>query len=191
MWRLASIPFLIHALGMFIDEVWFHRRRGLPAWERWGHPLDTLTMLACYVLVLALPPTRNALLLYAGAALFSSLFITKDEWIHARHCGGGESWLHAFLFMLHPVLLAIAGVWRFAPLARGIPGNAGASAPVNAFGFGNADFLGSFHVTDDVSDPGRAFFALFLCLQTALTGAFLCYQLLYWNGPWKTSPAPA
>ncbi|MEO7425719.1 MAG: hypothetical protein ABI036_11065 [Fibrobacteria bacterium] len=145
---------------MLVDELWFHRRRGLPAWERWGHPLDTLTVLACYALALALPPTRNGLLLYAGAAIVSTLFITKDEWVHARHCGGGESWLHACLFSLHPVLLAIAGAWRFLP------------SPGPGLGPG----------TD------HAFFGDFLVIQAALTGAFLCYQLLYWNGPWKTQP---
>jgi hypothetical protein len=171
MWRLAILPFLIHGLGMLVDELWFHRRRGLPAWERWGHPLDTLTVLACYALALALPPTRNGLFLYAGAAIVSTLFITKDEWIHARHCGGGESWLHACLFALHPVLLAIAGAWRFLP------------------GFGPSGFgpvLGSGPGLGP--GPDHAFFGTFLLIQIALTGAFLGYQLLYWNGPWKTPP---
>lgn len=114
MWRLAPIPFLVHALGMLADEAWFHRRRNLPPWERWGHPMDTLTVLACYVLALTLPATRADLILFATAAAFSCLFVTKDEWIHARRCTGGEMWLHAFLFILHPVLLGIAGAWRFA-----------------------------------------------------------------------------
>jgi hypothetical protein len=97
MWRLAPIPFLAHSLGMLLDEAWFHRRRRLPAWERWGHPLDTLTVLACYGLALAMPPSRGVLIAYMTLAAFSCLFITKDEWIHARHCTGGEMWLHAFL----------------------------------------------------------------------------------------------
>ncbi len=123
MWWLAPIPFLLHALGMLVDEVWFHRRRGLPAWERWGHPLDTFTVLVCYGLLVSLPPTRNVLWVYVIAAIFSSLFITKDEWIHARYCQGGELWLHAVLFIAHPVLLGIAGIWRFVPLATPDPGH--------------------------------------------------------------------
>jgi hypothetical protein len=173
MWRLAPIPFLAHSLGMLVDEAWFHRRRNLPPWERWGHPLDTLTVLACYGLVLALPPTRGGLALYLAMAAFSSLFVTKDEWIHARHCSGGEMWLHACLFVLHPILLGIAGAWRFASLFVG-HGNLNVTIPI-----------------ESASDAGRGFFALFLAGQTALTALFLCYQLLYWNGPWKPAlPSP-
>ena len=75
MWWWAPFPFLLHALGMLVDEACFHRRCALPTWERWGHPLDTLTVLACYGLLLGLPPTRNVLLDYVAAAVFSCLFI--------------------------------------------------------------------------------------------------------------------
>ena len=109
MWYLAPIPFVIHSLAMLADEGWFHRRRGLPRWERWGHPADTLTILPCYGLALFAPPTQGNLVAYVAAAVFSTLFITKDEWVHARHCTGGEMWLHAFLFGLHPVLLGLVG----------------------------------------------------------------------------------
>jgi hypothetical protein len=158
MWRLAILPFLIHAAAMFVDEAWFHRRRGLPRWERLGHPLDTLTVVACYAILLAAPPGRAGLIAYLSAAAFSCLFITKDEWVHARHCSPGEMWLHAFLFVLHPVLLGIAGAWRFLPPA--------------------------------VPDPAHGFFGAFLIGQTAVTAAFLGYQLLYWNGPWKPALQP-
>jgi hypothetical protein len=105
-----------------------------------------------------LPATGAGLTVYLCAASFSCLFITKDEWIHVRHCTGGEMWLHAFLFVMHPVLLAIAGAWRFIPPA--------------AF---PAGFPGS----------GHDFFGAFLIGQAAVTAVFLLYQLLYWNGPWK------
>jgi hypothetical protein len=171
MWRLAPLPFVIHSLGMLADEGWYHRRRGLPAWERWGHPLDTLTVLACYVLVFVLPATPGGAAAFAAAALFSSLFVTKDEWIHAKHCTGGEMWLHAFLFVLHPVLLGLAGAWRFAPALLSGPGSAGLPAAA-------------------VQDPGHAFFGTFLAGQSLLTALFLGYQLLYWNGPWKPALRP-
>ena len=171
-WRLAPILFLAHALGMLVDEVRFHRRRGLPAWERWGHPLDTLTVLACYLILLFLPRVPGAFGLYLGAAVFSCLFVTKDEWIHARNCTGGEMWLHAVLFTMHPVLLAIAGAWRFA--------GPGGNNPVTMIGMGGMG-----------SPAAGAFFGLFLLGQTAVTAAFMAYQLLYWNGPWKPSiPSP-
>lgn len=171
MWRLALLPFVVHSLGMLVDEAFYHRRRGLPAWERWGHPLDTLTVLACYALIFILPATQGGVIAFAAAALFSSLFVTKDEWIHAKHCSGGEMWLHAFLFVLHPILLGLAGAWRFAPVF--VSGPAAPGIPTGA-----------------APDGGHAFFGTFLAGQTLLTGLFLGYQLLYWNGPWKPALQP-
>lgn len=158
-WHFAPVLFLVHAGAMAVDEAWFHRRRNLPRWERWGHPADTLTVLLCYILVLALPPGRDALAIYASAAALSTVFVTKDEWIHAGACSGGEMWLHAFLFALHPVLLALAGLWRFLPAAPG-------------------------------AEAAHAFFGAFLAGQAAVTGLFLLWQILYWNGPWAP-PQPA
>jgi hypothetical protein len=40
------IPFALQMCCMAVDEVHFHRQRGLPRWERLGHPLDTLTVCA-------------------------------------------------------------------------------------------------------------------------------------------------
>jgi hypothetical protein len=39
----------------------------------------------------------------------SGLFITKDEWQHRLLSSGFENWLHALLFMLHPIMLFAAG----------------------------------------------------------------------------------
>lgn len=111
MWIAGCALFILHSLGMLADEAWFHRRRGLPRWERLGHPLDTLTVLLCYALALGLPGTRGNLEVYLAAAAFSTLFVTKDEWVHARACTGGEMWLHAVLFALHPLLLGLAGAF--------------------------------------------------------------------------------
>jgi hypothetical protein len=115
MWRLACIPFAVHSLAMLFDELWFHRRRGLPRWERWGHPADTLTVIACYAVALL----KGNPGVYIAASSFSVLFVTKDEWIHARRCAGGEMWLHAFLFSMHPVLLALVGWFFYAPASAG------------------------------------------------------------------------
>jgi hypothetical protein len=93
---------------MAADEFVFHRGRAqkMPRWERLGHPLDTLTVLIPVLMALLLPPSRPWTLLFAGLALFSCLFVTKDEAVHARQCTGGEQWLHAILFLLHPLLFA-------------------------------------------------------------------------------------
>jgi 2-polyprenyl-6-hydroxyphenyl methylase/3-demethylubiquinone-9 3-methyltransferase len=107
------IPIALQAAAMLIDEGWFHRRRGLPRWERIGHPLDTLTILACLGwLALSAPEDAHALPVYVALAVFSTLFVTKDEAVHARLCTAGEHWLHALLFTLHPIVLAaFAMLW--------------------------------------------------------------------------------
>src|SRR4051812_28762958 len=98
---------------MLADELIFHRKRGLPRWERLGHPLDTLSALVCYAFLISVAPTRpHALAIYVGLCAFSCLFITKDEFVHARHCEPFETWLHAVLFVLHPtVFVAFGWVW--------------------------------------------------------------------------------
>lgn len=162
MWHFAPALFVIHGIAMVVDEAWFHRRRGLPRWERWGHPADTATVLLCYVLALALEPAQGNLAVYTGAAVLSTLFVTKDEWIHAGACTGGEMWLHAFLFAMHPVLLFLAGAYWWSS-GVGAAGEAGG---------------------------GRGFFGAFLAGQAVVTALFLAWQALYWNGPWAP-PQPA
>jgi 2-polyprenyl-6-hydroxyphenyl methylase/3-demethylubiquinone-9 3-methyltransferase len=153
MWPLAALPFLLQGGLMLIDEG-FHMRRGLPAWERWGHPLDTFLAAACFALALLAPVPPFGIGLYAAAAALACLSVTKDEWVHARHCSGTESWLHACLFLLHPVVLALAGIWAFGAAGHGL----GAA--------------------------GHAGFGTFLAIQAALTVAFGIWQIAYWNGPW-------
>jgi 2-polyprenyl-6-hydroxyphenyl methylase/3-demethylubiquinone-9 3-methyltransferase len=42
----------------------------------------------------------------------SCLLVTKDEFVHHLGCTGGEHWIHAVLFLLHPaVLAATAWLW--------------------------------------------------------------------------------
>ena len=95
---------------MLVDELFFHRKRGLPLWERIGHPLDTLSVLTCYSLALSLAPTQRNLVWYGLAAAGSCLLVTKDEWVHGERCRPAEQWLHALLFILHPIVLG-AGAW--------------------------------------------------------------------------------
>ncbi len=103
-------PFFLQGILMFFDEFYFHHRRGLPAWERIGHPLDTLSVLACFAFLVFYVPTEMNLKIYIGLCIFSSLFITKDEFIHAKKCAGGEHWLHSSLFILHPVVFFMGGL---------------------------------------------------------------------------------
>ena len=107
---MSALPFLVHALLMGIDE-WIHHKRGLKKWERLGHPLDTLTVLVCVLFVFNAPFSETNEIIYGCLALFSTLFVTKDEWVHAKECHAFEQWLHALLFILHPVLLFL--IYRF------------------------------------------------------------------------------
>jgi hypothetical protein len=163
MWPLAALPFLLQGGLMVVDEG-FHLRRGLPAWERWGHPLDTFMAVGCYALALLAPSA--GLGIYLAAAVLSCIIVTKDEWVHARHCSGAEAWLHACLFLLHPVVLALAGLWAFG----GVPGTG--SAPGSVLG------------STPGRGPGHEGFGLFLAIQAGLTAAFGVWQIAYWNGPW-------
>ena len=97
---------------MLIDEYYCHQKRKLPRWERIGHPIDTLSVLVCIVICIVTQPTPNNLQWFAAAAIFSSLLITKDEFVHKIECTAFESWLHSLLFVAHPTaLIAAAYLW--------------------------------------------------------------------------------
>jgi hypothetical protein len=111
MLAVLLVPAGLQALAMLIDEGWYHRRRGLPRWERIGHPVDTLSVALCYGWLLASRPEEpRALPIYVALAFASSLLVTKDEPVHARRCEPGEQWLHAVLFVLHPMVFVAFGV---------------------------------------------------------------------------------
>ena len=106
---IAAIPVLVQGVVMTVDEFYCHRRREMRRWERVGHPLDTLTYLICFLFLLFVDPSSVTLTGYAALAIFSCLFITKDEWQHRELCTPFENWLHSLLFILHPVVLIAAG----------------------------------------------------------------------------------
>jgi 2-polyprenyl-6-hydroxyphenyl methylase/3-demethylubiquinone-9 3-methyltransferase len=149
---------------MALDELYFHRKRGLALWERVGHPLDTLTVLGCMAWLVFVVPSSGHLGVYAGLAAFSCLFITKDEIVHARLCAPGEHWVHAVLFIVHPLSLAsLALLWPSlhpsAPALPGVPAIPGAA---------------------------RIFAA-----QLVVTSSFCVYQAAYWtfHGPVRKGPS--
>lgn len=115
MTALLFVPVVLQMLAMAFDEGVFHRRRGLPRWERIGHPLDTATVALAYAwLVLTSPASAYALPVYVALSVFSCIFVTKDELVHAKVCSPAEGWLHAVLFVLHPVVFLAFGLlwWR-------------------------------------------------------------------------------
>ena len=110
---LYVVPFVLQGLAIFFDEFYFHHRRGLGQLEKVGHPLDTLTVLIAYLFLLSYTYSETNLYIFIGITAFSSLFVTKDEFVHAELCEPAEHWLHALLFILHPLsFLSAALLWK-------------------------------------------------------------------------------
>lgn len=107
---IVVLPLAVQGLIMFVDEFYFHHRRNLGKWERWGHPLDTLTVIAPTAYLYFTFTDNLSLWTFVAMGLFSSLFVTKDEWVHAKECVGAEHWLHALLFIVHP--LVFWSLWK-------------------------------------------------------------------------------
>ena len=113
---MLYVPFILQGLIMIVDEFVIHEKRGLPGWERYGHPLDSFTVLAALLYILNFPWDPANQNVYLGLCIFSCLFITKDEFIHQRESSGFEHWLHSLLFLLHPVTFWCAGIiWKENP----------------------------------------------------------------------------
>lgn len=161
MWLSACIPFFLQALCMLFDEGYFHWKRGLPKWERIGHPLDTLSVIVCMGFVLLVPFSSKNLIIYIALSSFSSLFVTKDEFVHKKHCPASENWLHALLFTLHPITLTVAGViW---PVVQGV------EVPP--------------WISHWLNQPSMLM--RFLKLQVFAMIGFFFYQVIFWNFLWK------
>lgn len=165
MWILILIPFALQALCIAFDEIYFHHKRGLPKWERLGHPLDTLSLLTCLAIALYVPFSPFNLNIFIGLSIFSCLLVTKDEFIHKQHASGAENWLHALLFLLHPITLILTGlIW---PISQG-----------QFLSMGFTEFLPM-----DFDQP--SLFSFFLYIQTVVVFIFFLYQVLYWNFLWE------
>ncbi|WII72177.1 hypothetical protein QJS83_17075 [Bdellovibrio sp. 22V] len=103
----------IQGAAILFDEFFFHRKRGLPKWERISHPIDTLSMIGCLLFLAFVERTPTTEKIYYVIAALSCILVTKDEWVHRKYCKAEEMWLHAVLFMMHPLILFFAmGVWE-------------------------------------------------------------------------------
>lgn len=145
---------------MFVDEFYFHYRRGLPRWEKIGHPLDTLTVIGCFVFLFRIPPSPVNLILYGACVVVSSLFVTKDEFVHSDHCAPGEQWVHALLFLIHPIVLVLpVALWP-------------------------ALHMGEAHLPS-AWVPHVPFYAFFLRGLLGFLVMYGLYQTIYWNWIWR------
>jgi hypothetical protein len=161
MLTILLIPFALQAILIIFDEWVFHLKRGLPKWERIGHPLDTLTVLATLSYALFIPCTTTSLWGYVALAIFSCLFITKDEFVHKQHCPASEQWVHALLFINHPFLLAAIGmIWHCLSSA----------SPPSWLAFCSSK---------------KTMLHQLLIGQMLFVSSFMCYQIVYWNFIWK------
>ncbi len=164
MWLIGLIPFVLQAIVMVFDEGYFHIRRGLPKWERIGHPIDTLSVLICMGFVVFIPFNTKTLIIYCVLASLSSILVTKDEFVHKHHCPASEQWLHALLFTLHPITLISAGfIW---PVVQNVE-------------------VASW-ISDILNRPESL--RLFLQGQCITMSLFLVYQIVFWNFIWKDKP---
>ncbi|MGZ3697942.1 MAG: hypothetical protein ACXWPM_10810 [Bdellovibrionota bacterium] len=121
----AAILFGLQLLLFLVDEFAFHRKRGLSGAERWGYPLDLLSIIMGLSFPLFIPYTNSTKLAFGIVFLLSLFIVTKDT-IRNRSCTGGEHWVHAWLFMLHPLVLILAGAsWVL------LRGSIGALVPVD------------------------------------------------------------
>jgi hypothetical protein len=155
------IPFLVQALVIGIDEYYFHLKRGLPKWERIGHPLDTLSVVLCIAFAIFIPYSSELIKIFVCCAVFSCFMVTKDEFVHKQHCPGAEHWLHALLFINHPLMLTALGI-LWAALEKDI------SPPWVANWLSNSALLRSF-----------------LYVQFSIAICFFLYQAIYWNFLWQ------
>ena len=106
---LCVFILLIHGATLLVDEFYYHIKRGLPRWERIGHPLDTAVFAGVILFALLSPFNERNFIIYVALSIFSSLFVTKDEFVHAKECDGGEHWLHGILFVFHSLVLGVMG----------------------------------------------------------------------------------
>lgn len=102
---LFIVASAIQGAAILFDEFFFHRKRGLPKWEVIGHPIDTITVIACLLFLAFADKTPTNEKIFLVMAVASSICVTKDEWIHRKYCSAEEMWLHAVLFMMHPLAL--------------------------------------------------------------------------------------
>lgn len=161
MWVVAVIPFILQAVAMILDEGYFHIRRTLPRWERIGHPIDTLSVLVCFLFVLIVPFSSSSVKIYLFLAAISCILVTKDEFIHKQHCCAKENWLHALLFTLHPITLGLTGfIW---PISQ--------EKPVVLW------------MQQWLSEP--EILRKCIVFQVAVLTLFLMYQVIFWNVIWK------
>ena len=160
---LILAPFLLQSALMFVDEFIFHRSRGLSTWERVGHPIDTLSVLAIYLLAYTIDPSPTGFAIGGGLTVFSMILVTKDEAYHQRECSVAEQRCHGLLFGLHPLhFITVLCLW---PLLR------------------SDHLVGALAPLENLRGVESA-----LPIMLALTAGAFFHQVFYWNVLMREKP---
>jgi hypothetical protein len=154
-------PFVLQAAFILFDEIFFHIRRGLPKWERIGHPIDTLSFIICVMTTQFFPCSTPNLLWYVVLSLASCLLITKDEFVHKHHCPASEQWLHSIMFVNHPIMLTCLGLLWYATSTSTPP-----------------------KLLQTVAQ-NKEMTTVFLKGQTIFASFLMLHQIIYWNIIWQ------
>lgn len=110
---LLPLPLALQGILIVTDEFFFHRKRGLPAWEKYGHPVDMLFTMIPYLVAILFPFGAVSSAWFIAFSVLSSVIITKDEWVHTRLANAPEHWLHSLLFIVHPVsFFSVWAMWK-------------------------------------------------------------------------------
>src|ERR1700722_5220389 len=104
---LLLLPLIVQAIVIFVDEFYFHFAPGQPRWERIGHPLDTVTVLAPVLWLLVSAPSERNLTIHTLAAVFSCCFVIKVELVHADRCAPAEHANQAAALALYMIYQAV------------------------------------------------------------------------------------
>ena len=153
---LLLLPMILQGSAMYFDEFYFHRKRGLPKWERIGHPIDTFFVLVAISVPIFFHFQVSILIVYVILSIFSSILVTKDEFVHSEHCEPKENWLHGLLFILHPMIFLALGLIWF-----------------------QRDTLLLSQYLEPLPDTHTL--QNFLFIQFGVIIVFFSYQILYWN----------
>lgn len=156
---LITAPFFLQGLAIVVDEFYFHHKRGLPPWERVGHPIDTFFYLLTLLFIFNFPYSPFNFKIYLALSVISTLMIIKDELIHFEQGLPHEQFLHALLFILHP--LSILSAFLIWPIVKG-----GNRHLIEAMGLDlNQELL----------------LKLAFNTQALIAFSFFLYQIIYWN----------
>lgn len=108
---LFALSLGIQGILLMYDDLVLHRRRGLPRWERIGHPVDAF-IFSLPIALAAYHGSETPSGAYWALSLSSCISILKDEWVHVGRIAAVEATVHAALFIIHPVTLFMA--WNLA-----------------------------------------------------------------------------